>query len=204
MPLTEGLKLLVRKTQPDFGDWLELLEARKRMFNPYLDMVSLGKLGDVMCLGRNGMPKGFREDAPIVQGDAPALTLETQGIFSARWKTVLSPLTGYQASPGGVSSPDGVVHFWGLTRSSHWIRTWIEFKGHPGYQVATVVVIQYATPGMIIQATGYTAKEMWEELGRRAFRWLQDRHRLYLYMQQLTNQIAADEQALSLIPTENN
>lgn len=215
MPSTEGLELLVRRTQPDYGEWLELLEARKRMLRPYLDMVSLGKLGDIKCLKREeNQPKGFREDHPIVQssqteqGDTP-FTLDTQGIFSAKWVPAFIPHSGYQAPPGGVSSPDGVVHFWGLTRSARWILVRVEFRGHPGYknrgvQVASAVIIQETTPARIVEKMWYTAQEIWLELGRAVHNWLLDRQRLYLQIEETSHQIAMEERALSVIPAESN
>lgn len=198
MPSTEGLKLLVRKTQPDFGEWLELLDARRRMLNPYLDNVSLGKLGGVACIGRFDVLKCLGEDTPVVQGDEPTLNLETQGIFSLKQTRTV---------PKG----DGSLHFWGLTRSSHWILVQVEFKilrpvfaGKFDHEAATSVIIQHATPGQIVKATGYTVGEMWKELGEAVYEWRSQREKLYRAMQNLTQQIAAEEQALSLIPAQSD
>ena len=57
MPSTKGLKLLVRTTQPDYGEWLELLEARRVLLKPHFDSITLRKLGDVNVSVRETPPR---------------------------------------------------------------------------------------------------------------------------------------------------
>ena len=202
MPSTKGLKLLVRTTQPDYGEWLELLEARRVLLKPHFDSITLRKLGDVECLrsGNSATRLGFAR--PLV-GDK-RFSLETQGVFATIWKCTYVPHSGYQAPPGGVSSPDGILHFWGLTRDALWILVAVQFKGEAGYknsghQTAVSVDIQEATPARIVEKTERTALEIWRRLGETARSWLQERQILYQHIQNLTTQIAMEEQALALI-----
>ncbi len=202
MPSTKGLELLVRKTKPDYGEWLELLEARRVLLGPHLNSITLRKLGDIECLRSENSATRIGFARPLV-GDK-RFSLETQGVFATIWKCDYVPHSGYQAPPGGLSSPDGVLCFWGLTRDALWILVAVQFKGEPGYkqrgmQTAVSVDIQEATPARIVEKTERTAQEIWRRLGEATQSWLRERQLLYHRIQELTNQIAMEEQALALI-----
>jgi len=206
MPSTNGLELLVRKTNPDYGEWLELLEARRVLLKPHLDSVTLPSLGVVECLASSIAEYHFhsiRSDSPIVKGDG-RFSLETQGIFPAAGQHIYTPNSGYHAPPGGIPSPDGVMLLWGLTRSGHWILAEIEFQGLAGHkgrgrEKALSVDIQEATPARIVERTKSTAQAIWEELGRAIKRWLKNRQWLYFQMEEVARQVEMEERALSLI-----
>ncbi|HEY4509500.1 MAG TPA: hypothetical protein VJC15_00750 [Candidatus Paceibacterota bacterium] len=131
--------------------------------------------------------------------------METQGIFYRPSSGVThTSHSGYRAPPGGVSSPDGSMQIWGLTRSGYWILAEVQFQGLPGYknrgsQKALSVDIQEANPARIVEKTKCTAQEIWEELGRAAKEWLKDRHRLYAQAGEIVHRVDMEERALSLL-----
>lgn len=207
MPSTKGLELLVRKTKPDYGEWLELLEARRSLLKPHLDSITLQQLGDVKCLLSESFDTplrlGLRLSAHTSTGDA-RFSLKTQGIFAKKWQSTHIPNTGFQAYPGGISSPDGFLYLWGLTRDALWILVKVDFHGEAGYknrgkQAAVSVDIQEANPARIVEETSSTALDIWQRLGEATHGWLQDRRMLFLQIEELVHQVMAEEQALSVI-----
>lgn len=200
---TDGLKVFLRKENPDIKDWLSLLEARAELLKPYLDSITLPTLGRLRCLRHADCLHEVQLDKPVLFTDNE-FSLMTQGIFSMQPQEAVQyvPGTGYQ-DPRGIAYPDGMVYAWGLTRSKKWVLAEIHFSGQEGtvrgYEKAEIVKINEADLVTIIQSTRETPKEMWFKLGEEARELVKRRQRLLNEALELERVVDAEETAFYII-----
>jgi hypothetical protein len=208
MPNTEGLKLLVRKQPLTKDDWLKLIEARCALISPHLSSFTLSKLGDLECLRTElNFKHPLLDDLSHPTGDR-WFSLDTQGIFCCPRSGIQRiPNSGYQAQPGGVSCPDGVMYLWGFTRDASWVLVKVRFKGEAGYKCrgyerAKEVNVEFTNLEKIITETKSTPEEIWKELGKAVKGWTKRRQQLYDKALELERVITTEELALSLCQKE--
>jgi|GEM_PF-2540718 len=207
MPSTnKGLKILIRKNKLNDKEWLDLIEARRQLILPHLDSFTLPELASVPCLRSEiSFTHELRFDKPTLTGDN-RFSLKIQGIFRKQPYSAIKRISnsGYQASPGGVSCPDGTMLVWGLTRSGLWILVTIDFVGEAGYkdrgyERATTVEIVESDLSTIVAKTKEEPWQMWNELGRAIKGWRERRKSLYHEALALAQMVETEELALSLV-----
>jgi len=204
MPNTEGLEVLVRKQPLTMDDWLKLIKARCDLISPHLSSFTLSKLGDLKCLRTElSFTHSLLADLSYTTGDR-WFSLDTQGIFYCSKSGIERiPNSGYQAPPGGVSCPDGVMYLWGFTRDASWVLVKVRFKGETGYKCrgyerAKEVNVEFAKLEEIITKTKSTPEEIWRELGKAIKGWAERREQLYHKALQMAQTVETEELALSL------
>ncbi|HZS43196.1 MAG TPA: hypothetical protein VFA52_03195 [Candidatus Paceibacterota bacterium] len=206
---TEVLEKLVRPNQPTREEWVELIEARRKLIKSHLDKFTLPTLGKLECMkSESGFCHEISFDGPTTVGNEN-FSLETQGIFHLQplqaVKTV--PNSGYRSYPSGPSVPNGSKVVWGLTRSGLWVLATIHFIGLPGYkergrEKAEIIEIQQANLPTIIGATEEEPQQIWEKLGEAIKRWARRREELYNQALNLARVVEIEELSVSLIPKE--
>ena len=209
MPNTEGLEVLIQKQTLTTSDWLKLIEARCALIKPYLGSFTLSKLGDLKCLRTElSFTHRLLDDFALFTAGDHLSALNTQCIFYCP-KTGIKriPNSGYQAPPGGVSCPDGIMHIWGFTRAASWVLVTVNFKGEAGYknrgyERAYGVCVEIASLEEIVAKTESTPEEIWKELGRAIKEWTRRREELYHEALQMAQIVETEELALSLCQKE--
>ena len=208
MPNTEGLELLISKKSLSEDDWVRLIEARCSLIRPHLSSFTLTKLGDVECLRTElSFTHSLRSDVSKATGDR-WFSLDTQGIFCCPKSSIQRiPNSGYQAPPGGVNCPNGVMYLWGFTRDASWVLVKVKFKGEAGYKCrgyerAQEVDIQFTNLETIIAETKSTLQEIWRELGKAIKDWTKRRQLLYNKALELEQMITTEELIFSLCQKE--
>jgi len=199
MPTTKGIELLVRKDPISDEEWYSLIEARRSLIKPHLNLFSLRELGNIQCLEQegptflHGLYAPF-SDTPAVTGDT-RFSLKTQGIFYHPWSG--DQRSGYPH--------DEMMYIWGLTRDGLWLLVEVKFKSEAGYkgrgyERAQTVHIQESDLPTIIAKTKSKPEEIWRVLSEAIKEWTRFRGRVYHEALELMRVIEAEELMLSLVP----
>ncbi len=207
MPSTKGLEVFVRRSQLTDEEWFGLIESRRELIKPHLDLFTLPELGALECMrSESSSTHKLRLDVSITTGDEQ-FSLKTQGIFRIQpWSAIERiPNSDYRPSPGGVNYPDRTMRVWGLTRSGMWVLVTIGFvdedgyKGR-GYERAMTIEIVKADLPTIAAKTKEKPQQMWKELGKAIKSFMEHRESLYNQALNLARMVEIEELAFSLIP----
>ena len=199
MPATETMEMLVRKMPLTEGDWLRLLEARRALLAPYLDIFTLPELGRLKCLiAVEGRPCELGVSRPVVTPEG--YSLQTQGVFGSQpWdqkEETRDEKTGLVLG--------GIKRVWGLGRSNRWLIVRIEYVYEPGGhgwrdQRATKVEIRKAELAGVVAETGVNPREIWEELGKIATLWVERQTRLHQMAREVAVRVDFENELLDLV-----
>ena len=195
MPSTNGLKMLVRKSNPTDEGWFGLKEPRHELIKPYLDSFTLPELGSLECLRNENSAHSLNSDNPAMIAN-DGLSLRTQGIFHGHW-----------LEEGEEGWPNGRLA-WGLTRSNLWILAMISLVREPGYKnrgygyeragIVTIVTSDLRT----IMAKIKQPEKIWKGLGKTIRNWAERSKSRYEQAVHLAHIAEIEEQVLELIPKE--
>lgn len=204
MPTTgvanNGLAVLVKKGPLSTEDWVTLLEASRKMFQPYLNELKIWSLGEVECLHYAGdkLLHSLNEDEPEVRG-GDEYSLTTPGIFFPQWWTNVDYLPYKE---GDALARSGTLMIWGITHSEGWLLVTVKFTGtnkrHArGWEEAKTVTIEPAALTYILTRTKETPQRMWEELSILANQWLRYYEEKSKETSYLWNRVSAINEALT-------
>lgn len=193
--MAKGLKILSRKQPLDKQDWVDLVTARKELIKPYLDKISLRKLGDLewFITGNHPIREVF-----LNKHDSPA-DFEIQGYFKQLERRFI-----------GEDGEVCVTTSWCLTRAGGWL-IFQEYsqidKSVPVKWAPTSLLINHCASteeflDFLLHYEKYTAAMVWEQLGVFVKLVAQERKRLYEEFKGLEDIIIAERSVISLVPKE--
>lgn len=205
---TSALPCLARTEPLGMDDWLNLIEARKRLVEPLFDRLTLPRLDQLKCLldkfspGFSGMVRQWRDfsaDSPAIGGKVP-FSPETQGIFGA-WRHEPANFTG--------SNPlcPGFTMVWGLTRRGEWLKVQVDFEVIPGasydgygWERATTIISKKTDPRTLLADAALPPQDIWDKIGSVIKDACENRRFLYERTLAVATQIKAEEALLELVP----
>lgn len=172
----DGIRLLLEKGPVHPVLWCKLIEARRNLIKPYLDMFTLREVGNLQCLvGESASLPGRRvhtlsaDKLALVNCDG-GLSFKTQGIF-------LDGLTY------NLKFPDNVKRIVGLARSGEWIVIEIETVLKGDYEELQTLRISRCDLDIILfgglGGVGIRPEDMWYEFGLAINGWLESRKRMH-------------------------
>lgn len=206
---TTGLPLLIRREPISDGEWLDLIEKRRSLIKPHLDVFRLAEFGRVEALANNGHLIPISFSALPCTGNR-AFSLQTQGIFfvgkrekfvrdiNKRWPTK-KPYPWQQI-------PERFVWVGGLTRANEWIvakvgyrsERYHSYSGHERYRdVAKCVKFWAVTLQELLQLLGITPKHLLCLLDRRIYEWEKFRYGLYLRAKEIADEARFENRLIS-------
>lgn len=147
-----GVKMLVRDNPLSEDEWINLIELRRGMIKPFLDKITLQRLGDVERYFYHekleDLLKRVRRFDP-----APDNRIKIQGFFE--------PL-----NPGDFSdsSYKDVYRFYGLSRDNQWlyVRVICPSSGNG----CKFVVVEIPSTKMLLKKTRIKPRGLWLDLGK--------------------------------------
>ncbi|MFA5128273.1 MAG: hypothetical protein WC457_04775 [Patescibacteria group bacterium] len=185
-------------------DWIKLVEEKARLVRPFLELVTLPKLGDIRCMGRRDKKSEPEEyyplesfaDCPIVSsnGSSESHSLRTQGIFEwfvPRLKKV------------------NEIYVYGLSRNGGWsfitvhyeIKSLVDMNGSglKYSQVATQLFFEKISFGDMLDRAGADPADWWRILSQTVSQWLADKEKQLARIQRLhSDNVFADKVVMSL------
>jgi len=198
-PGTDGLSLLVRKQLPSYDEWIGLINSRREMIKPYLNIYTLPELGKLEC-----MRDEFHHS---LETDIIDEVLKTQGIFHVQpWgKIVYVSNSGWRPGPGCVPYPNGTKKIWGLTRQSKWIIAAVEFIGvsrwkESGQERATSVTLSEVSLPALIAETEEEPRNIWRAIGEAIKNWVGPSQQRYAEATNLAKMVEIEEMVFGEIP----
>lgn len=192
MPATKTMELLVRKLPLAEGDWLRLLEARRKALAPILDNYTLPELSRYECLKIESHLHDVSFDRPEVCLQE-GFSLTTQGIFGCQpWDKQMRTAAG------------GVKLVWGLVRSNKWVLVRVEYHNEAGYkgrgyQKATRVKVESTDLGKLLAETGGKPRVIWKVLNDAVTQVVARQAGLYNRVKAIEVQFAIEDQILTLV-----
>lgn len=201
---SHGAGLLLRTTRLSSEEWIQLVESRRLLLNPYLKCFSLKCLSESGYLHQEGGSHVLADDEPEVDAEE-GLSLDTQGIFDRSKYTHIygrqwSSVDSRERLPIG-----GSFCLWGLSRKAEWVVACVEYnidRQHRGpfYERATKITIRrYATIGELVKAVDIEPRRVWELLGRTVSAWTEARLKLYAKAARLQAIVEAESAAVDKI-----
>lgn len=182
---TKAMKILVRDSQFNYGEWPALLESRRVLAKQLLSSGDLPTLGELVCLRHEWFRHSISTDFSLNFNTAVEV-LGTKGIFKIQpWESFeYVPNSGYQPGLGGLQCRDGLKRAWGLTSSNEWVVVEIRFVGQSGYkgrgyERAVEVKIIKVDLGEMLAQTIVNPRAVWDALGEAIRVW--EKHRRDLY-----------------------
>ena len=209
MPSTKGLEILMAKKQLTDADWINLIEARRKMFSSYFNKFTFGTFGSLKCLKGGTEPHELKLDDPrLCYGVECPCSFDTQGIFGVEPYENIKRIegTGFKSCEGW-SVLDGTMHIWGLTRDNKWIMATVGFVGVSGYndygkEKATTVIVAECDLPRILQITTEKPYRIWNKLGESIKKFAEDRKRLYDEALGLAQMIEIEELTFRLVSSK--
>lgn len=192
---------LIRHEPLTLEDWYSLLETRRSNVNPYLNTITLRRLGDTdFFQGFSNAHELELNDHIVNVSSHYGLSLASQGIFGG---IATRAMEGSQFGNG----PDTLRTFWGLTRDGRWMlgnvcSARLPVKHGSGRQLDEIYQVNLTDARLDafpFVAGTFTPRQVWDTLGRLIYEWRKRYQETLEQADRISEQFLHEDELVKLI-----